>query len=146
MTHKYICETCGKEKTCAIAGCSGDCVQQCVKCLRRPQAVPPQQLIVMPDGGLLDYYKVRSLHSRLDLDLRAMGAMYLDMSTGDLTLSREKVTAMAMGIDEFLMAYGAMNGEVIAALGALLCARLKASAEILKSCAEKEIKDSVTIQ
>lgn len=34
MAHKYRCETCGQDRTCNIKGCDGDCVKQCVPCLR----------------------------------------------------------------------------------------------------------------
>ncbi len=134
MTHKYTCEKCGREKTCTIAGCQGDCVPACVKCLRRPQAVPPQQVMQMPTGLELDYFKVKSLHDRLDADLRAIGSIYIEGCCRPA--AREGITVYAMALDELLMGFGSTNGEAIAALGALLCARLKASADILKKCVE----------
>ncbi len=35
MAHKYICEKCGKEKTCTISGCAGDCLKWCLLCIRK---------------------------------------------------------------------------------------------------------------
>lgn len=34
MSHRYVCTRCGRTKTCAMAGCSGTCVKECVTCLR----------------------------------------------------------------------------------------------------------------
>lgn len=34
MSHPFICLSCGQKKTCAMAGCTGTCVKQCVRCLR----------------------------------------------------------------------------------------------------------------
>jgi hypothetical protein len=47
VSHQYVCENCGKTKTCAIAGCQGTCTKLCVKCCA--QSLRERGLKVSPE-------------------------------------------------------------------------------------------------
>lgn len=38
MAHTYVCESCGAQRVCAIAGCVKDCAPICSPCLKKKPA------------------------------------------------------------------------------------------------------------